>query len=193
MDEGLDPVDAEVGVHSDRVKLKRNRVRASNRGAAQEPCRVRVRGGAYVAALDVADHEQALLARVRDRLHKGLEAGPAKLLEEGRLRLHPCRVGQDRVDDAPAELEQGRGRAFEGLAEPGEVRLPNRLGKAVEPRVDANDDPRVLPLYGLGETIGEVGQGRPPFVARSLLRILIDDGARCAPYGYGCVTTTRST
>jgi hypothetical protein len=65
---------------------------------------------ADVAALDVADHQQAQLARQRAGLLVGAVAGRAPRLEEGDVRLHARHVAREHRQHLPVEGDASLGR-----------------------------------------------------------------------------------
>ena len=146
----LERVAAEIRAHGDSVG-ERGIVAArfDVRG------RVRPRGGADVAALDVGDDEQLGRVRVGADLLEGPHPVRAERLEERRLRLHRHGVRRDGVDDPPAEPRTRGGgvlAAEDGLA----AQLDRKL---VRHRVEPDDDLAPLALDRVGDSVGEMRHG----------------------------------
>ena len=119
------------------------------------------RGGADIAALDVADHVQAARLRVFAGHRVRVHAGGAERLVHGDLRLDGGHDIGDRVDDRPVVLEVGdgelRGRAVGGIlhlvgdlvGEAGDdLRRHQRLG-----RIQADDAGVLRGCDGLDKSI----------------------------------------
>ena len=146
--EGLDRVEAEVGVHGEGV---------GGPGAGEPAVGVGLGGGADVAPLAVGEHKQVFRAGVGDHLGERGHAIRPDRLEAGQLRLHDRHQRRDDVDHVAAEPREDGG---EGLGVGGGRRMEGggeRFAAGVEPDAGGR-----APLFdGSGEPGGKSrGGGR---------------------------------
>ena len=146
VDEGCQGVAAEVGVDGHGVDLEGGLGTEVGVGEGR-------RGGAYVAALGVEDHQEPEVAGAADDRLEGAEPGPAEALEEGDLRLddrHPA--AQALEDRAEERLDRGRGLRVPGVHRAAAEERRN----AVEVGIEADAQRVAEPAQTEDQAVGEV-------------------------------------
>ena len=146
LEEGLEGVEAEPGVHGEAVGAERRVLR-------QIGGRVAGRRAPDVAALGVEHDEQTGGARRLHHLGQHLHAAPAERLEERALRLHRGDATRDALEVGAAEgahRVRGVGRRGRHRAAPERPRNQRRIG--IEPGAEG-----MAELAGAGDQ--PVGEG----------------------------------
>lgn len=145
--EGLQRIDSEVGVHGEGIGGEDG---AIDIGAGKIGLRVCFGGGADVAALGVADDEQIFGASVADHLLQGFDTSGTEAFEESGLRFHDGHERSDDIDDFAAEAAN-RFR-FGATVGP----KLQRLGEQFEAGIEADEGGGFLLANGGVQTVGEV-------------------------------------
>ncbi len=166
-EEGLDRVPSEVGAERHGV-----RIRAGGRACAEVRIRVRLRGRTDVAALDVANDEEAAFLRRAQCARIGGHAGQAERLVEGDLHLHGGHHANETVEHVQREALVGAREARQRTAR-GRGRA---RGEQVRPRVDAGRNGAGEFERACNHAVGEVVTGHHFTRQRKFWTILCPQG-----------------
>ena len=145
--EGLDGVEAEVGVYGEGV---------GGPWSGEPTVGVGFGGRADVAAFAIGEHEQVFRPRVGDHVGQRDHAVGAEGLEAGELRLDDRHQRRDHVDHVAAEAGEDPG---EGLRV-GDRGRGQRRRERFPPRVEADAGRRAAGLDGRGDPVGEAAVSR---------------------------------
>jgi hypothetical protein len=162
----LERVEAHVGADGVGVGAKPGDLAERGRGCARERLGVGLGGDVDVAALGVGEDDQALLARVVDRVLERAPAGRAEALEAGELGLDRDARGTRGVDRRRAVRGDRGGGALGRRSVRGRRRRglwPQPSGVRIEPQDDLG---LALGNQGL-QPVCEMRTGRSPSVLRS--------------------------